>query len=418
MKMFEPDPAYMDAPRPAIVRPHHPDIAREAAQPETRSGSRSPVGLLLVGGLVLGVGLVVGLIPRWKSRSLLEEQTEVLSVPIVTIIDPHATKKDSSFLLPGEVRPLIEAPIYARTNGYVKKWYADIGAEVKSGDLLATIDTPDLDQQMANAKAQAVQAESAEELANATAVRYNQLRKTSTISAQDADEKNSDSRVKGSAAEAARANLRRYEELQAFQKVTAPFDGIITQRNTDVGQLVETTNAHPLFQLTQSKTLRLFVHVPEAQVASIKVDQVAKVIFPEHPGREFDAKVVRTAGAIDLASRTLLTELEMDNEKGEVLAGSHAEVRFTVAATKPVLTLPSNALLFRSEGPQAGVVDSAGKVELRSLKLGRDFGRELEILAGISENDHVVLNPADSLSDGAVVRAVPAEQSPAGAKAK
>ena len=398
MKMPEPDPAFMDAPPPVSL------AGRALGRPEVGAGTRSPGRLLLVTAVILGIGLVVGAYPRWQGRAFLQEQAEALSIPIVTIIEPHARKQEHDFALPGEVRPLVEAPIYARTNGYVKRWLVDMGAEVKAGALLAEIDTPDLDQQLANARAQAVQAEASAELAKSTAARYLKLRKTSAISEQDADERNSEADSRQAAAAAARASVRRYEELQGFQKVIAPFDGIITQRNTDVGQLVDSTGTHPLFQLTQSHMLRVFVHVPEAQVSSVAVGQMAKVSFPESPGRQFEAKVVRTAGAIDLTSRTLLTELELDNAKGDVLAGSHAEVRFALSSDKPILTLPSNALLFRSEGPQAGVVDASGKVELRSLGIGRDFGRELEILSGISEKDRVILNPPDSLTDGAVVR--------------
>ncbi|HEY2341781.1 MAG TPA: efflux RND transporter periplasmic adaptor subunit [Chthoniobacteraceae bacterium] len=385
-------------------------------EPETTR--RSPVGLLLLGAIVLVAGLVIGIIPRLRANGALKEQTEALSIPTVNFIEPRAKKQDNAFVLPGEVRPFVETPIYARTNGYLKRWSVDIGAEVKAGDLLAEIDTPDLDQQLANAAAQALQAEAAAELAKTTAVRYNKLRKTATISDQDADERNSDADAKEASAEAARASVRRFKDLQNFQKVTAPFDGTITQRNTDVGQLVDSTGAHSLFQLTQSHTLRVFVRAPESEVSSIAVGQKAKVSFPEFPGRKFEAKVVRTAGAIDLTSRTLLTELELDNAKGEVLPGSHAEVQFAISEDKPILMLPSNALLFRSEGPQAGVVDASGKVQLRSLGLGRDFGRELEILTGISEGEHVILNPADSLMDGAVVRAVPAKVAPAAAVEK
>ncbi len=403
MKMPEHDPAcLMDDPLPASsIRPS----AAARSVRGTAAGRRSPVGLVLFVMVLLGAGVVIGILPRLKARTELTEQTTVLSVPSVTVIQAHSSKKDASFELPGEVRAYVEAPIYARTNGYLKHWLVDIGAQVKAGDLLAEIDTPELDQELANARAQAVQAEASAQLAKTTAVRYNVLRKTSVISAQDADEKNAAADAGQASADAAKANVHRLEDLQGYQKVTAPFDGIITERDTDVGQLVSSSATRPLFLLTQSKTLRVFVHVPEAQSRSIAIGQKAAVSFTEFPERTFEAKVVRTAGAIDLASRTLLTELSLDNESGEVYAGSHAEVRFSLPADKPLLTLPSNALLFRSEGPQAGVVDADGKVELRNLALGRDFGRDLEILKGISEKDRVILNPADSLTSGMTVRA-------------
>ena len=409
--LFTPDPISMKIldhePAELLETAPPASVARSSARPSRpATRRRAPVGLLVGTFLVLSAGLVVGILPRIKARTVLQEQKEVLSEPSVTVISPHVSRKDAEFVVPGEVRPFVEAPIYARTNGYVKRWLADIGTEVKAGDILAEIDTPELDQELANARAQAVQAEASAQLAKTTAARYNTLRKTSVISAQDADEKNAAADASEASSQAARANVHRLEDLQAFQKVTAPFDGIITERDTDVGQLVSSTAAHPLFQLTQARTLRVFVHVPEAHSRSISVGQNSAVSFTEFPGRTFEAKVVRTAGAIDLASRTLLTELSLDNAKGEILAGSHAEVKFSMPPDKPLLTLPSNALLFRSEGPQAGVVNSDGKVELRSVRMGRDFGREIEIVTGISEKDRVILNPADSLASGIVVRVV------------
>ncbi len=398
MKTIEPESTCMlDSAPPEQPR-------RAVAQPAPAAGRNLLIGLIVA----LLFCVLAGAIPRWRARAALQDQTEQLAIRTVSVIKPRMEKQQNAFLLPGEVRALIEAPIYARTNGYVKRWLVDIGAEVKSGDLLAEIDTPDLDQELANAQAQAIQAEAAERLAKSTAVRYNQLRKTSAISEQDAEERNSDADAKAGAAEAARASVRRYRDLQAFQKVVAPFDGLITQRNTDVGQLVTTSGGQPLFQLAQSHALRVFVHTPENLVPSIFVGQTAKLNFPELPGREFTAKVVRTAGAIDLTSRTLLTELELDNTKGEVLAGSHAEVHFAVSSDQPLFTLPSNAFLFRSEGPQAAVVVD-GKVALRTIKMGRDFGRTIEVLDGIKETDAVILNPADSLEDRVEVRVIPAK---------
>jgi membrane fusion protein (multidrug efflux system) len=358
--------------------------------------------------LVLGVCVIAGLVvagmaPRWKSRQGLAEQKEALAVPYVTVILPKVASKESKLTLPGEVRAMVEAPIYARTSGYLKRWLVDIGSNVKTGELLAEIEAPEVDQQLLQARAQLIEAEAAAKLARATANRYDALRKTAVVSAQDQEEKAAQAATSEATVEAARANVQKLTETQSFERVTAPFDGIITDRGTDIGQLINAGAGQALFRLAQADTLRIYVRAPQGVSHEITPDMTADLTLPEMPGRAFEAKVVRTAGAIDVASRTLLVELQVDNKKGEIFAGSHAEISFKLKATNAAFLVPSNALLFRSEGPQVGVVDDTGHVELRTIKLGRDFGREIEVLTGLKPQDRIIVNPSDSLTAGVSV---------------
>jgi RND family efflux transporter MFP subunit len=306
--------------------------------------------------------------------------------------------------LPAEVRAFVEAPIYARASGYLKRWLVDIGAEVSAGQLLAEIDTPELNQELARARAELAQAEAALALAKTTAARWKDLLKTSSVSEQEAAEKEADLALKSATVEAAGANVKRLEELQSFARVTAPFNGTITARSTDVGQLVAATSGKELFRLAQTHTLRVYVHVPQTAARVVTIGQTAELSIPEIPGRVFAARVVRTSGAMSVDSRTLLTELEVENPRNEILAGSYAQVRFTEVRLEAPLTVPANTLLFRAEGPQLGLVTPDGKVELRNVKLGRDFGQTLEILEGVTSADRIILNPADSLRNGSMVR--------------
>jgi membrane fusion protein (multidrug efflux system) len=304
------------------------------------------------------------------------------------------------------VQAFVEAPIYARASGYLKRWLVDIGDRVKAGQLLAEIDTPELNQQLEQARAEVAQAEAALNLAKTTAARWTDLLKTASVSEQETIEKQADLELKKANVDGARANLHRLEELKGFAKVTAPFDGTITARQTDVGQLIAAANGRELFRLAQINPLRVYVRVPQTMSHAIAPGQKAELILDQMPGHTFEAKVVRTAGAMDPGSRTLLTELEVDNSRGEILAGSYAQVRFTDTVVAPTLTLPANTLLFRSDGIRVGVVNGDGKVELRSIKLGRDFGQTIEILEGVAANDRVIMNPPDSLASGLKVRVV------------
>lgn len=383
------------------TRDARPDFSRTPADAPRRGGG---LKYLIIAVCVIAALVFAGLAPRWKAGTVLAEQKAVLAIPSVTLITAKLASREGKLTLPGEVRAMVEAPIYARTSGYLKRWLVDIGTSVKSGQLLAEIEAPEVDQQLMQARAQLLAAEAASKLSRATAVRYEALRKTSVVSAQDKEEKDAQASSNDATVEAARANVQRLTELQSFQRVTAPFDGVITERGTDVGQLINAGAGQALFRLAQAQTLRVYVRVPQGVSHEVSPGLTADLTVAEIPGRTFEAKVVRTAGAIDVASRTLLVQLELDNQDGAILAGSHAEISFKLKASKAALLLPSNALLFRAEGPQVGVVDQAGHVELHTIKLGRDFGREIEILSGITAEDRIILNPSDSLTSGVTVR--------------
>jgi RND family efflux transporter MFP subunit len=373
------------------------------AEAAASSGSTLRRAALIAAGLIV-IGAVAGLVPRWRHRHALSTETGDLAIPTVSVVSPAPAKGPAGLPLPAEVKPLLDAPIYARASGYLKRFVVDIGSRVKEGDLLAEIDAPELDQQLAQARAQLDQSQAAFGLAKITAARWAELLKTASVSEQDAAEKQADFELKTANVEAARANVRRLEQLQAFEKVTAPFAGTVTVRNTDVGQLIAAGSGKELFRLAQTTTLRVFVRVPQTAAQGVAPGQMAELVIPEIPNRIFPAKVVRTSGAMSADSRTLLTELEVDNSRGEILSGSFAQVRLIQATIEPPLSLPANTLLFRAEGPQVGVVGADGKVALRKITVGRDFGPTFEVLSGVGPADAVVLNPSDSLVSGALVR--------------
>ena len=303
----------------------------------------------------------------------------------------------------------MESPIYARATGYLKRYIVDIGASVKEGDLLAEIDAPELNQELAQARAQLDQAKAALRLARTTADRWNELLKSASVSEQETAEKQADLELKTANVEAAQANMRRLEDLQSFQRVTAPFAGVITTRTTDVGQLIAATSGKELFRLAQTDRLRVFVRTPQTLALGVAVGQTAELTVSEYPGRVFSARVVRTSGVLSADSRTLLTELEVDNSRGEILCGSYAQIRFLQAEGASAMTVPANALLFRADGAQVVVVGPDNKIEMRHVVIGRDFGPTTEIISGLSATDQVVMNPPDSLETGLVVQATKEE---------
>ncbi len=367
---------------------------------------RSPVKFLvviLISGVLIGTGVITGLIPRWRQQTELNAETRENSIPIVTVISPKPGQIMLHSALPAEIKPWIEAPIHARISGYLKKRYVDIGEPVTAGQLLALIDTPDQLQELERARGQLEQAEAALGISKITTVRWAELLKTASVSEQDAAEKLADFKLKTAVADSARAEVRRLESIQAFSRVTAPFSGIITVRNIDSGDLIVASGARELFHLAQTQKLRVLVQVPQEMAQSIAVGQSAEMTLPGLPGRKFTAKVIRTAGVITADSRTLPAELEVDNPKGEILAGSYAQVRFTDVKMKASLTLPANTVLFRPEGPKVGIVDVDGKVNLQSVSLGRDFGQTIEIITGVGMKDRVIVNPSDSLASGMMV---------------
>jgi RND family efflux transporter MFP subunit len=394
-----------ESPQPAVT------IADAAASSGARLRGAAIVALVLV-----VVGTIAGFWPRWRQRAELRTETRELAVQSVTVVLPQPGGVAEGLTLPAEVRPFLDAPIYARSSGYVTNWFSDIGAQVKMGDLLAQIDAPELRQELVRAKAELLQAEAALALAKTTSDRWAELLKTASVSEQEAAEKQADFQLKTANVEASQANVRRLQELESFSHVKAPFSGIITARGIDIGQLIMAGSTRELFHLAQTDTLRVYVRVPQTVAGAIEPGQTAELTIPEIPGKVFQAKVVRTSGAMTADSRTLLTELQVDNSHHEILAGSYAQVRFPDAHAAAALSVPSNTLLFRSEGPQVGVVGTDGKVELHTVTIGRDFGSRVEILQGLSDHDHVVLNPADSLVSGTIVKESAAPQSAAALK--
>jgi RND family efflux transporter MFP subunit len=357
----------------------------------------------IVGVLVL-IGLAIGLVPRWYSRRALAAEDKADAVPVVRVISPTVSKPDFGTPLPAEVQPFIQASIHARASGYLKNWYVDIGDTVTNGQLLGEIETPELDQQILQAQADLDQAKAAMDLSKITADRWVELLKTASVSEQETEEKTSDLALKKAAVESADANLQRLKQLKIFDSVTAPFDGTITMRNTDIGQLISANSGPPLFQLAQINPLRVYVQVPQPLIHAIIPGQTAQLSFQELPGQVFEAKVTRTAGAVDPGSRTLQVALQADNAHGEILAGSYAQARFGEIASKvPVLVLSDNALIFRAQGMQIAVVSSDNRVQLRSVTLGRDFGNTVEVLSGLNADDRVINNPPDSIADGDLV---------------
>jgi RND family efflux transporter MFP subunit len=346
------------------------------------------------------IGLIAGFVPRWQERRQLDRATVANDVPVVEVIAPGKSEPDLGTPVPAEVQPFIQASIHARASGYLKIWYADIGAVVTNGQVLAEIETPELDEQILQARAQVDQARASLAIAKTTAARWADLVKTASVSDQDNAEKQADYALAQANVEAAEANLHRLIDLKAYDRVTAPFAGIVTTRNTDIGQLISADSGVELFRLAQTDPLRVYARVPQPLVHAVVPGQDASLFFQENPGKVYQAKVTRTAGAVDPSSRTLQVELQVANPHNEILAGSYAQVRFQESAATPVLTISDNALIFRAQGMQLAVLDAGNKVTLHDVTLGRDFGNTVEILSGLQAADRVVNNPPDSIAEG------------------
>jgi RND family efflux transporter MFP subunit len=373
----------------------------------TSPASPPPVGLrriLRITILLVVAGLAIGLVPRWINRQKLLAEARVDTVPIVSAVPPTLAPAAAGTPLPADVQPFVQAAIHARASGYLKNWFVDIGDHVTNNQTLAEIDTPELDEQLAQARAELDQALAARDLAKITADRWTELLKTASVSEQETAEKKSDSILKQANVEAARANLQRLEELKNFDRVTAPFAGVITARNTDIGQLIAAGSGGELFRLAQTDPLRVFVRVPQSLAHFVAPGQGATLTFQELPGRPYAATVTRVAGAMDPASRTLQVELQLPNPRGEIFAGGYAQVSFQENAGPGVFTLSDNALIFRAQGLQVAVVGTNNQVELRSIKLGRDFGNTVEVLDGLNPSDRVILNPPDGIAEGMTVQ--------------
>ena len=384
-------------------------------QPASTSGGspRRVSRRWLVAGALLVIAattVVFGVLPRLDARASLKKETAELNVVNVAVMHPKVSDAAQELILPGNMQAYLDTPIYARTNGYLKRWYFDIGARVRKGQLLADIDTPEVDDQLQQARADLATATANYALAEKTAERWIELLKTNSVSKQETDEKAGDRDAKQAALAAARFNVARLEKLQSFKKIYAPFAGVITARNIDVGALIDAGSGggpgRELFHLSSTDRLRVYVNVPQTYSREAVPGVAAELTLAEFPGRRFAGKLVRTAQAIDMATRTLLAEVAVDNPTGELLPGAYAEVHLKLSASKPALVLPVNTLLFRAQGMQVAVVKPDQTVALTKVELGRDFGTSVEVVSGLDSSAQVIVNPADSISDGTRVRVV------------
>jgi membrane fusion protein (multidrug efflux system) len=383
---------------------HETEWHSVAAMPATPSAKRMHIAGTIIALILIGA-LMLGFLPRWHQRQTAMADMNQLAILTVSVVSPTLEKSENGLVLPAEIKPWREASIYARANGYLKDWVADIGAHVTADQLLAEIETPDLDQQLEQAKAQLQLSQANLHLAETTDARWKELLKTASVTEQEAAEKAAGRETAAASVAADHANVRRLEELVAFQRVTAPFDGTITIRSVDNGDLIVAgSGGQELFHIAQTDKLRVYVRVPEPNASGIAVGQTATLTTPASPGRSFTAKVTTTSQAISTISRTLLTELEMDNSQHQVLPYSYGEISFKTDNSAPQLVLPSNTLLFRAQGLQVGVVRADDTVELRPVQVGRDFGQTVEIRSGVTPADRVITNPTDSLVDGTKVQ--------------
>lgn len=398
---------------PASERTRHAD-------PPSPPGGKVTRGIVLV-LIVIGVALVViwGISSRRKASAELSQETRDLAIPTVSVIHPKPGAPQQEIVIPGDMQPYTDAPIFARTNGYLKKWYADIGANVKAGQVLAEIDSPEVDQQLQQARADLATAQSNLNLAQVTATRYKDLLKTDSVAQQDVDNANGNYDARKTTVESAQANVKRLQDLQAFEKVYAPFDGVITARNTDVGQLIDSGSsggaARELFHIAAVNPLRVYINVPQLDSPEIRPGLHAELALTEFPGRRFQGTVVRSSGAIDNTTRTLLTEVDVENSAHLLKPGGYVEVHLKLPSPVNTFTLPVNATIFKSAGLQVAIVKNGKTISLIPITPGRDFGAEMEIVAGLKGDEWVVLNPADTLSEGQTVRVA---ESPAPAQGK
>src|SRR6266566_6650577 len=368
--------------------------------------------------VVLGIALAVtaalmgsGIWSRVKARTVLRSETAQAAVTAVSVVSPERTTPAQEIILPGNVQPFITSPIYSRTNGYLQKWYVDIGARVKQGELLAVIETPEVDQQVEQSLSNLNTAKANLALAEITKNRYEGLLKAHAVSQQDVDNAVGTYNANKAIVEASQANVKQLQALQSFEKIYAPFDGVVTARNTDIGDLINSGSSGgvktDLFHIAQPGKLRVYVNVPEEYSQGIKTGMTADLTLAEFPGRRFQGKLVRTSEDINVTTRTLLIEIEVDNPTGTLLTGSYAEVHLKVPTQASTLLLPVNTLIFRSEGLRVGIVKD-GKAVLSAITPGRDSGNQIEIVSGLKADDQVIINPPDSITSGQQVQIVQA----------
>jgi membrane fusion protein, multidrug efflux system len=383
-------------------------------------GTRGARRLIIVGVVLLFLAVLSGVLPRLSQHRQATIDTKQLAVPNVSVVSPSVGTSGDGLMLPAEVKPWQEASIFSRVNGYLKSWVVDIGAHVEQDQLLAEIDTPDLDHQLEQARSQAALAQKSYDLAKITNEKWQRLWHEGVVAELDAQNTATAEATNKANTEAFAANLRVLEQQVAFKRVTAPFAGIITVRNTNVGDLIVANNTGmEMFHIQQTNPLRIYFRVPQANANDVHVDQTIDVIFPDLGGKTLQAKVATTSESIAANSRTLLVELHLDNPDNAIQPGSYAQARLTSGSLGQIVTLPNNTLLFRAQGLQVGVVKPDNTVELHDIKVGRDFGTTIEIVQGVTPSDKVILNPADSLVSGDVVRiAATSASSPATEVAK
>jgi RND family efflux transporter MFP subunit len=380
-----------------------------ATAPPATTPSRTT---FIVGGVVLaillGLAVIFGIRDRSEHEKNLEKATDVAAIPTVNTTYPVGGATAQEIILPGNVQAFIETPIYARTNGYLKKWYFDIGSRVKQGQLLATIETPELDQQLDQSRAELERIQANANLAGVTSDRWQALLAKHAVSQQEADQNKSNYIAAQAAVDASKANVRRLEQLQSYERITAPFSGIITARNTDIGDLIDagagSANPRELFHLAAVDKLRIYVALPEVYADRIHDGDTATITQDSNPGRILKGKIVRNSNAINPTTRTLNVEVDIDNSNGDLLPGAYVFVHFALPPGQRVVTIPSNTLLFRSEGLRVAVIHGS-KVELRPVTIGHDYGSTVEVTSGVTANDQIILDPADSLVSGATVHA-------------
>ena len=379
--------------------------------PKPAKSARSRWLALAVVSLAVAAVLAYGMWSRVRASKKLGAETSQLAVTQVSVVSPKQTAPAQEIILPGNVQPFISSPIYARTNGYLKNWYVDIGAPVKQGQLLAVIDAPEVDQQLAQSLSNLNTAKANLALAEITKNRYEGLIKTNAVAQQDVDNAVGSYKANLAIVEADEANVKQLQALQGFEKIYAPFDGVVTARNTDIGDLIDSGSSGgvktDMFHIAQPGTLRVYVNVPEEYSQGVKVGMTANLALAEFPGRTFQGKLVRTADAINVTTRTLLIEVDVQNPTGTLLTGSYAEVHLQVPAQASTYLIPVNTLLFRSEGLNVGIVRD-GKAEISAVTPGHDFGDQIEIVSGLKANDQVIINPPDSIVAGQQVQIVQA----------
>jgi RND family efflux transporter MFP subunit len=393
---------------------HAPELLKHGPPPKiSRTSALTPVVIVFIVTVILAI---LGIVRRQHASTVLAEYTATVSSPTVSVEQPVLQQSAQEIVLPGNMQAFTLAPIYARTTGYVKAWYHDIGSHVGKGELLAIIETPELDQQLAQAKADLATAQSNAALAKTTADRYQDLIGNNAVSQQDTDNATSQLKAATTQVNSAIANVRRLEELQSFERVVAPFDGVVTARNIDIGQLISATGStttagagtivgnKEIFDISAINTLRVFVNVPQIYAPDAKNGVVASLTLPQYPGRKFEGRLVRTSDSVDPATRTLLAEIDVKNPSGELLPGSYTEVHLHTSSSAPALIVPVSALILEPDGLRVGTVDANGIAHLTRVTPGRDFGTTVEILSGLQPGQGVIANPPDSLTDGEKVR--------------